>query len=396
MYKRKYFHILLKRLNEPRKFIQVLTGPRQSGKTTLIQQILAEIDTPSHYASADAAEAKSSTWIEQQWETARIKLKDQYSNKSFLLVLDEVQKIADWTEIIKRLWDDDSANKIPLKVALLGSSPLLIQKGISETLAGRFELIRIPHWSYKEMKEAFDFSLDRFLYFGGYPGAASLTKDEQRWKNYVTDSLIETTVSRDIFMMTRVDKPSLLKRLFDLGCLYSGQILSFNKILGQLQDTGNTTTLSHYLELMKAAGMLMGLQKYSPKKLRQRASSPKFQVLNTALISAQAGKSFKEARHDFDFWGRLVESAVGAHLVNESVNTELEVFYWREGNKEVDFVLKKGSKVAALEVKSGKKETNLPGINEFSKKYNPHKKYLAGRGGLELIDFFMLSPVDLI
>jgi predicted AAA+ superfamily ATPase len=395
MYKRKYFQTLFKRLNEPRKFIQVLTGPRQSGKTTLIQQVLADIDIPSHYAAADAVEATSNLWIEQQWETVRLRLKEQYSKGAFLLVLDEVQKIPNWTETIKKLWDEDTAHKLPLKVALLGSSPLLIQKGIAETLAGRFELIRIPHWSYKEMKEAFNFSLDCFLFFGGYPGAAPLTKDEQRWKNYVNDSLIETTVSRDIFMMSRVDKPALLRRLFELGCQYSGQILSLNKILGQLQDAGNTTTLSHYLELLMAAGMLMGLQKYAPKKVRQRASSPKFQVLNTALISAQAGQSFKDAKHDFDFWGRLVESAVGAHLVNESVNKGLEVFYWREGNKEVDFVLKKGNKIAALEVKSGKKKTALPGIEDFSKKYGTHKKYLIGRGGLELETFFVLSPVDL-
>jgi predicted AAA+ superfamily ATPase len=312
-----------------------------------------------------------------------------------LLVLDEIQKIPHWTETVKSLWDEDSAHKLLLKVVLLGSSPLLIQKGITETLAGRFELIRIPHWSYPEMKEAFHFSLDRFLYFGGYPGAAPLIKDEQRWGNYVNDSLVETTVSRDIFMMSRVDKPALLRRLFELGCQYSGQILSFNKILGQLQDAGNTTTLSHYLELLTAAGMLMGLQKYTPKKVRQRASSPKFQVLNTALISAQAGQNYKDAKRHFEFWGRLVESAVGAHLVNESINTGMEIFYWREGNKEVDFVLKKDNKIAALEVKSGKKETALPGIDEFSKKYDTHKKYLIGRGGLELEDFFMLSPADL-
>ncbi|MDH5383313.1 MAG: ATP-binding protein, partial [Candidatus Aminicenantes bacterium] len=284
---------------------------------------------------------------------------------------------------------------VPLKVVLLGSSPLLVQKGITETLTGRFELIRIPHWSYSEMKDAFNFSLDQFLYFGGYPGAVPLIKDEQRWRNYVNDSLIETTVSRDVFMMSRVDKPTLLRRLFELGCQYSGQILSFNKILGQLQDAGNTTTLSHYLELLMAAGMLMGLQKYAPEKVRQRASSPKFQVLNTALISAQAGSSFKDTKLNFEFWGRLVESAVGAHLINESVNTGIEIFYWREGNKEVDFVLKKDNKIAALEVKSGKKETALPGIEEFSKKYDTHKKFLIGRGGFELEDFFMLSPADL-
>ena len=395
MYKRKYFHTLFKRLNEPRKFIQVLTGPRQSGKTTLVQQVIAEIKIPSHYAASDAIEAKSAVWIEQQWEIVRLKLKEQYQKKAFLLVLDEIQKIPNWTETVKRLWDEDDAHRLPLKVVLLGSSPLLVQKGITETLTGRFELIRIPHWSYPEMKDAFHFSLDQFLFFGGYPGSAPLIKDEQRWKNYVNDSLIETTVSRDIFMMSRVDKPALLRRLFELGCQYSGQILSFNKILGQLQDAGNTTTLSHYLELLTAAGMLMGLQKYGLKKVRQKASSPKFQVLNTALISAQAGQSFKDAKHNFEFWGRLVESAVGAHLINESINTGMEVFYWREGNKEVDFVLKKDNKIAALEVKSGKKETALPGIDKFSKKYDTLKKYLIGRGGLKLEDFFTLSPADL-
>ena len=237
MYKRKYFHTLIKRLNEPRKFIQVLTGPRQSGKTTLVQQVIAEIDIPSHYAAADAIEAKSAVWIEQQWEIARLKLKERPSNKAFLLVLDEIQKIPNWTENIKRLWDEDDAHKLPLKVVLLGSSPLLIQKGVTESLTGRFELIRIPHWSYPEMTEAFNFSLDRFLFFGGYPGSAPLIKDEQRWRNYVNDSLIETTVSRDVFMMSRVDKPALLRRLFELGCQYSGQILSFNSQISGVEHS---------------------------------------------------------------------------------------------------------------------------------------------------------------
>lgn len=394
MFKRKYFFDIQKRLSEDRKFIQVLAGPRQSGKTTLIQQVMNGIKIPSYYVTTDAVDASSSFWIEQQWEVARLKLKEA-RRKDFLLVIDEIQKIPNWTETIKRLWDEDTINKTPLKIVVLGSLPLLIQKGMTETLAGRFELIRIPHWSFIEMRDAFDYSLNQFFYFGGYPGTAPLIKDEQRWKNYVNDSLIETTVSRDVFMMSRVDKPALLRRLFELGCQYSGQILSFNKILGQLQDAGNTTTLSHYLELLTAAGMLMGLQKYAPKKVRQRASSPKFQVLNTALISAQTGQSFKDAKHNFEFWGRIVESAVGAHLVNESINTGMEIFYWREGNKEVDFVLKKDNKIAALEVKSGKKEMALPGIDEFSKKYDTHKKYLIGRGGLELEDFFRLSPTDL-
>ena len=273
MYKRKYFKHIFARLNEPRQFIQVITGPRQTGKTTLIQQVLKEIKIPSHYATSDAVDANSPLWIEQQWEIARLRLQSVQVKKGYLLVFDEIQKIRNWTETIKKLWDEDTRNDIPLKVVLLGSSPLLIQKGITETLAGRFELLRISHWSYEEMHKAFGFGLDQYMYFGGYPGSATLISNEERWKNYIKDSLIETTVSRDVLMMKRVDKPALLKRLFELGCRYSGQILSYNKMLGQLQDAGNTTTLAHYLDLLSSAGMLTGLQKYASEKIRQKSST---------------------------------------------------------------------------------------------------------------------------
>lgn len=395
MYKRKYFKHIFARLNEPRQFIQVITGPRQTGKTTLIQQILKEIKTPSHYATSDAVDANSSLWIEQQWEIARLRLQSLQVKKGYLLVFDEIQKIRNWTETIKKLWDEDTQNGIPLKVVLLGSSPLLIRKGITETLAGRFELLRISHWSYEEMHRAFGFDLDQYIYFGGYPGSAALIINEERWKSYIKDSLIETTVSRDVLMMKRVDKPALLKRLFELGCRYSGQILSYNKMLGQLQEAGNTTTLAHYLDLLSSAGMLAGLQKYASAKIRQKSSSPKFQVLNSALISAQAGEDFNNSKFNLDFWGRLAESAVGAHLLNMSVNSEIEVYYWRERNREVDFVLEKNHKLIAIEVKSGKARASLPGMLEFSKKFKTHRKLLVGKGGLELEEFFKISPEEL-
>lgn len=311
-----------------------------------------------------------------------------------LLVLDEIQKVAGWSETVKRLWDADTVKKVPLKVVLLGSAPLLIQRGLTESLAGRFEIIPVVHWSYAGMREAFGWDIDRYIYFGGYPGAVDLISDRQRWSRYIIDSLIETTISRDIMLMTRVDKPALLRRLFHLGCNYSGQILSYQKMIGQLQDAGNTTTLAHYLELLSGAGMLTGLQKLSVQRIKQRASSPKLQVLNTALLSAQSNLSFEDARRDREFWGRLVESAVGAYLINSTTGINLEVFYWRERGREVDFILKSNKTIVAIEVKSGNSKASLQGMEEFGKIFKPKRKLLIGGDGISL-EKFLSQPVEI-
>ena len=215
------------------------------------------------------------------------------------------------------------------------------------------------------MRDAFGMSENKFAWYGGYPGAASLIDNEPRWRAYVRDALIETSISKDILMLTRVDKPALMKRLFELGALYSGQILSYTKMLGQLQDAGNTTTLSHYLQLLSTAGLLSGIEKFDPATLRQRASSPKFQVHNAALMSAQTSESFQQVQATPNQWGRWVESAVGAHLLNASLTEDFRLFYWRQGNQEVDFVLEKGGKVIGLEVKSGS-SGETPGMQGVS------------------------------
>lgn len=391
MYKRPIFSTLHTRLTEPRRFMQVLAGPRQVGKTILVQQVLASIKLPSHYASADEPTLQARTWIEQQWELGRLRSKD-----SAVLVLDEIQKIPGWSEVVKRLWDEDTRTGTPLKVVILGSSPLLIQKGLTESLAGRFEMIQVTHWSFAEMQDAFGFTVDQYIYFGGYPGAAGLISDEKRWIRYIIDSLVETTISRDILLMTRVDKPALLRMLFLLGCVYSGQILSYQKMLGQLQYAGNTTTLAHYLELLSGAGMLTGIPKFAGKRILQRASSPKFQVLNTALMSVQSNRSFKAARTDLDFWGRLVESAIGAHLLNSVAGTGIEVFYWRERSREVDFILRHGDRVTAIEVKSGGSKTVLPGIGDFSRAFAPQRKLLVGGQGIPIEDFLKAPAAEWI
>jgi len=392
VYKRPIYQSLLKRVREHRRFIQVLAGPRQVGKTILARQVIDEVAIPSHYASADEPTLRDRSWIEEQWELARLKITSDKRTKEALLVLDEVQKVTAWSEVVKRLWDEDTAARRRLKVVLLGSSPLLIQKGLTESLAGRFEIIPTTHWSYAEIRDAFGWSHDQFIYFGGYPGAAELIEDEERWRRYIIDSLIETTISRDILLLTRVDKPALLRRLFQLACDYSGQVISYQKMLGQLQDAGNTTTLAHYLELLSGAGMVMGLPKYSGGRARQRGSSPKLQVMNTALMTAPSSIPFEQAREDRDFWGRLVESAVGAHLVNALRGTNAEVFYWRERNREVDFVVKSGRVTVAFEVKSGSTKQVFPGMDALGKEFKISRKLLVGGGGIP-VEGFLSKPV---
>ncbi|KPK18458.1 MAG: AAA family ATPase [Nitrospira bacterium SG8_3] len=394
MFKRPFYHVLLERLSEPRRFIQVLSGPRQTGKTTIAQQIMAGSEFPSHYASADEPFLKDQTWIEHQWEAARAKLKTKGPVKRALLILDEVQKVTGWSETVKRLWEEDTANRLPLYVIVLGSSPLLVQRGLTESLAGRFEVIPVTHWSLAEMEAAFGWDVEQYVFYGGYPGAADLVHDRQRWSNYIVHSLIETTVARDVLLMTRVDKPALLRRLFELGCSYSGQVLSYQKMIGQLQDAGNTTTLAHYLSLLEGSGLLVGLSKYAGARVRQRASSPKLQILNTALITAQSSLSMEEAKKDTDVWGRLVESAVGASLVNGIRGKGAQVFYWLSRTREVDFVLCRGHSLVAIEVKSGRRRVSLPGIQAFSKEFKVTRKLLVGAQGIPLQEFLLTPPED--
>ncbi|GAB1416514.1 ATP-binding protein [Paludibacter sp.] len=393
MFERPYLQILKTRIEEPRKFIQVVLGPRQVGKTTMIRQLIPQIDILSQYESADAISATNTTWLNQIWESARLRLKA--SQKSdFLLIIDEIQKIDNWSEVVKQQWDKDTFDNINIKVIILGSSRLLIQKGLTESLAGRFETIHLGHWSYTEIHEAFGWTIEQYIYFGGYPGSASLINNEDRWKNYIKDSLIETSISKDILMLTRVDKPALLKRLFELGCMYSGQILSYTKIIGQLQDAGNTTTLSNYLKLLTDSGLLTGLEKYAGDIIRKRGSSPKFQVFNNALISSQHTYNYEDAIVDYEYWGRLVESSIGTHLINHSISEKYNVYYWREGNDEVDFILEKGSSVIGIEVKSGKRMTNT-GMSVFKNKFNPQKVLLVGSGGIPYNEFIKVNPASI-
>lgn len=393
MFERPILQTIKDRISEERKFIQVLVGPRQVGKTTLIKQLIQKTEIPCHFVTADDLYAADTTWLRREWGNARLQMQ-QSESKEILFIVDEVQKVPNWSETVKKEWDNDSFSDTYVKVILLGSSRLLIQKGLTESLAGRYELTNVTHWSFDEMRDAFGWTLGQFIYFGGYPGSAPLISDEDRWKDYIRESLVETTISKDILMMTRVDKPALLKRLFDIGCKYSSQILSLTKVQGELQESGNLTTLSGYLTLLKDAGLLSGLEKYAADIIRKRASKPKFQVHNNALLAASQNDSFDAVRKNPKEWGRFAESAVGAHLVNSGLKYRFNVYYWNQGNYEVDYVIEKGNNIIALEVKSGKDNTNA-GLSLFDEEFHPRGLYTVGTDGIPFEQFLSMNPADL-
>ena len=384
MFRRILVSQLADRLNEPRRFIQIVVGPRQTGKTTAVLQALEGINTPAHFVSADDPNLVSAEWLRNEWEQARARAK----SGDAILVIDEIQKVSKWSSIVKLLWDEDSRLSVPLKVILTGSSSLLLQKGLAESLMGRFEILYSPHWNYAECKEAFGYSLDDFLFFGGYPGTAPLIKDENRWARYMGTSIVEPTISQDILMMEEVRKPALLRSLFMLGSGYSAQELSFTKMLGQLQDAGNTVTLAHYLDLLSKANMLTGLQNYSGSQIRTRKSSPRFMVYDTSLMTYADGANRRRLLDNSTDRGRLVESAVGAYLLARGNDEGFEVYWWRERNNEVDFVIKKGSQLTAIEVKSGRVK-NVGGSLVFKRLYPEALSLIIGTANLGLEDFLL-------
>lgn len=384
---------LEERIKEPRRFIQILSGPRQVGKTTMVHQLLNRLDIPTHFATADAVLSDSHEWLHQQWRFIRAKIESQVATEG-LLVIDEIQKIPNWSEIVKAEWELDSLHQRQVKVVLLGSAQLLILKGLTESLAGRFEMLPIYHWTYAEMQKAFDLTLDDYIWYGGYPGAMMLRHDEERWKLYIQTGLMDTTISRDVLMLNRIDKPALLRMAFETGCAFSAQILSYTKMIGQLQDAGNTVTIANYLRLLDEAGLLAGLEKFSPDIQRQRGSIPKLQVYNTALLSTVARYDKAFAQSHPEIWGRHVESTIGAYIMNQARIHSFRVWYWRERNDEVDFVLQRFQSVVAIEVKSGGKST-VKGLKAFKDRYSPHQLLTVGTGGLSLEEFLNLNLRDL-
>jgi len=394
-YRRALLETLAQRLAEKRRFIQVIAGPRQTGKTTLAQQLFKQTNILSRYYSADDTAEAGTAWINEKWEALRLQMQLK-NEKEAVLFIDEIQKIRNWSESIKKNWDKDTAEGRKIKLIILGSSRLLLEDGLSESLMGRFEINYLGHWSYAEMKKAFSFTPQQYIWFGGYPGAAEFIKDENRFKAYIRSSISEPSIGRDILITTKVSKPALLRQLFEISTQYSSQILSYNKMLGQLSDAGNTTTLARYLTLLGQAGLVAGLNKYSPKPLIEKLSIPKLQVCNTALISAQQPESFADVFCSPKSWGHMVESSVGAYLINQANEyPDIKLYYWRDNNAEMDFVVKYGKKIFGIEVKGNLDKISAINREKFCAQFPDARLILVGNSGIRYEEFMQLSLTDL-
>lgn len=391
MYQRRHLNILKSRMAEPRRRMQIVMGPRQVGKSTLVGQFTEGISVPFDFFAADGVNRFDSSWIPNKWQQVRMRM-DIHSEQEHILIIDEVQKIRGWSEQVKKEWDEDSRSHRNLKVILLGSSRLLLQKGLEESLEGRFETIKMGYWDWQEMHEAFGFSMDEYVYFGGFPGLAPDIQDEDRWRNLMEDSIISPILTRDILEIEEIRNPALLRQVFELACIESAKELSLTKMQGTM-NSGTVPTIKNYLDILNKSMIVQPLQNYSPSRVKEKQSVPKMQVFNNAFRNRFGSFSFDEARVDPAEWGRLVESAVGAHLANRAMTDDYELFYWRnERRQECDYVLRKGQALVAIEVKSGSVDKTV-GFEKFKEQFadNVTAAFIVGPHALPLDDFFIMD-----
>ena len=391
MYQRRHLNILKSRMAEPRRRMQIVMGPRQVGKSTLVGQFTEGISVPFDFFAADGVNRFDSSWIPNKWQQVRMRM-DIHSEQEHILIIDEVQKIRGWSEQVKKEWDEDSRSHRNLKVILLGSPRLLLQKGLEESLEGRFETIKMGYWDWQEMHEAFGFSMDEYVYFGGFPGLAPDIQDEDRWRNLMEDSIISPILIRDILEIEEIRNPALLRQVFELACIESAKELSLTKMQGTM-NSGTVPTIKNYLDILNKSMIVQALQNYSPSRVKEKQSVPKMQVFNNAFRNRFGTFSFDEARVDPAEWGRLVESAVGAHLANRAMTDDYELFYWRnERRQECDYVLRKGQALVAIEVKSGSVDKTV-GFEKFKEQFadNVTAAFIVGPHALPLDDFFIMD-----
>ena len=391
MYKRAQLSVLESRLAEPRRTIHVVMGPRQVGKSTMIDQFVEHTSVPYSLFSADGVGKTNTDWISEKWYEVRTKMM-LYGEREHILIIDEIQKIAGWSETVKKEWDQDTREKRNLKVILLGSSRLLIQKGLEESLEGRYETLRMGYWEWEEMRDAFGFTMEQYVYFGGFPGLAPYINDEDRWRRMMEDSIISPILNRDILDIEEIRNPSLLRQVFEIGSMYSAQEISLNKMQGVV-NSGTVPTISSYLRILDETMLVKPLYKYDNSTIKTKNSVPKMQAYNNAFRNSYCQHTFEEAVMNKVEWGRQVESAVGAYLAGRSVIDGFQLLFWRDEKKnECDYVLKKGESLIAIEVKSGHAD-NIEGYLAFKNRFgrNIVNSFIVGPEGLPLEDFFKLN-----
>lgn len=392
-----YFSVraeLKKRISEPAPSrIQILTGPRQVGKTTLLLDLARSTKIASRYLALDAPEASIPGWWDRQWEL----ILQVAGEKKVLLLLDEVQFLPDWTRVVKSAVDQIYRMKIPVHIIATGSSALKVGAGAKETMAGRFERLAICHWAPSDIQKAFRLTpkeaVTRYLRFGGFPGGMNLISDLQRWRAYIRDSIMEPAIGRDLIHAEKIRKPSLFRQVFGICTKYPSEIVSLGKIGGALLEEGTLDTISQYLEILQEAYLVAPIRKFSRKEIRRRASPPKLIPLSNAFLAASGHENLPTHQSDPQAWGRWVETACIAFLINSG----LTVHYWREEPFEVDVVVENADGEWAIEIKSGAfSGGDLRGLFEFCKKFpsftpiviceNEHQEP-ARRSGVQSLSF---------
>jgi len=369
--------------------IQLLVGPRQVGKTTLLLELGSEWEGRSVYASADTPEAVLPHWREGIWRRIEAMAGD---GGPAVLLLDEIQYLPDWSLWLKSKFDESRRLGLPIRIVASGSSSLRIGSGARESMAGRFEKLTLSHWAAGDLAEIAGITpqeaVRRLVTHGGYPGAVAFWNDSARWQAYVRDSIIEPAVGRDILHLEKVRKPALLRQVFAVAAAHPSEILSLEKIAGLLAEKGALETISHYLSLLDEAFLVSPLQKFSNSEIRRRRSSPKLVVRNNALLVAGGSKP-PDPETEPERWGRWVENACLARAVNDG----MEVHFWREEPWEVDAVVGSGGERYLLEVKTGRYSAeDLRGLGHAARKFpgcrplvlcDPGWEPVAERAGFE-------------
>lgn len=390
------------RLREPAPgLIQLLAGPRQVGKTTLLMELRERLGQAALYAAADGPEAALPGFWERLWaEAARVSRAGRA-----VLLLDEIQHLPDWASRLKGEWDRVRRQGLPVHVIATGSSALHLGRGSRESLAGRFERLTLSHWSARALAETFHIPLEEatqaVVATGSYPGTFRLRNDSPRWTAYLRDAIVEPAIGRDILALALVRKPALLRQVFAFCASSPAEIVSLQKIQGQLQDAGALETVAHYLHLLKEAFLVAPLEKHTTRPGRRRAAPPKLVTLNNALLAAADLRGVPDPSTEPARFGAWVENACLAFAWNRGQR----VTYWREEPLEVDAVLEGSWGRWAIEITTGAVSLGeLRGLAEFTRRHPRYRPLLlcdqaeietAQRTGLETVpwtEFLLDGP----